>query len=369
MSTRVSSRWNALRAAVPGVALAIALALGAKLASQEIGALLLQSATSPVSPVLCAVLIGLLWRNVIGVGRRAEQGLQWVMKTLLRAGIALVGLRLTFDGLASVGTKAFPIVIACIAVVAVTTVMVGRALRIPRSLQTLIGAGTAVCGCTAIVAMAPVIRARPAEVGLALGCIVLFGCLGMLVYPWVAHQVFGSLDAAAGVFLGTSIHDTTQVVGASLIYAQQFGAPDAVAVASATKFLRNISILVLVPLAATWRQECGLEPAPAPGRAGGELRRGEVFPGFVIAFVILVIVRTLGDHAFAGSAAAHDTWVKIVSAAQKSSELLLVCGMTAVGLSVSLSQMRHLGWRPVCAAFLIAAAAAVCSLALATVLL
>ncbi len=343
------------RALANGAALAVALALAAEVTSSALREWLNPAGPSPVSPVLCAVLLGVVWRNTVGLGTQFLPGLQWITNNLLRLGIALVGLRLSLRGIASTATIAVPVVVGCITVAIGTSFLIGRFLGLSQPLRLLLAAGTAVCGCTAICAMTPIVRARPVESGLALTCVVVLGCTGMLLYPWLAHVVFGDSTHAAGVFLGTSIHDTSQVVGASLIYAQQFGAGDTVAVAGFTKLLRNLSLLVLVPLFAMW--------AGNPDGAKGKLRLAQVLPTFLIWFVVLAVVRTLGDGFVAGTAFAP-AWSQAITTGLGASELFLVCGMTAVGLSVSLADLRGVGSRALAAALLVALTVGLCSLSL-----
>lgn len=352
---------RALRSAAPGVVLAIGLALTAKFGSKEIEASLAHGHPSALSPVLLAIVLGILWRHFVGVGPDAERGVQWILGTLLKIGIALIGLRLTLQGLAGVGLIALPVVVACIATALFVSEAVGRMLGLTAGLRRLLAVGSAVCGCTAIVATAPAIRSRPLETSTALTCVVLVGSLGMLLYPWLAAAVFQAEALPVGVFLGSAIHDTSQVIGASLISAQQFGSPDVVAVASATKLFRNLSIVILVP-ALAWLSRT--QPA---GGESAEARGEPMIPAFVVWFVVLVLVRALGDHLLAASSA-QDAWLQAMSASQTLSELLMICGMTAVGLSVSLSQMYEVGLRPICAALVVAVATASCSLGLTYVL-
>jgi uncharacterized integral membrane protein (TIGR00698 family) len=335
------------------------LAFAAQALTNQLGSWIVNGKSSPLSPMLFAVLLGVTWRNVVGVGRRVERGLKWIIERLLRVGIALVGLRLTLQGLTTAGVAALPVVVACMLVATVTSLFVGRLLAIPPRLRQLLAAGTAICGCTAIVAIAPVLRARHVETAIALMCVVAIGCSAMLVYPWLASVVFGSAALPAGIFLGTSIHDTSQVVGSSLIFAQQFDAPDAVAVAGVTKFIRNLGILIAVPLAAQWCRD-DHELADAKVRWS----RALIFPTFVIWFALLVIVRTVGDKTVGLSAFIEPLWPLALRAAQSASELFLVCGMTAVGLGIPLSQLQQAGGRPLFAALLIAAVTGTCSLLL-----
>jgi uncharacterized integral membrane protein (TIGR00698 family) len=343
------------RARVDGAVLAIGLALTAELISFVLRDWLAPDRASPVSPVLCAVLLGVAWRNSFGLDASFLPGLQWVTHTLLRAGIALVGLKLALGGFAATTLAALPVVVACIATAIGVSMLMGHLLGLSRPLRLLLAAGTAICGCTAICAVTPVVRARSVESGLAVTCVVVLGCLGMLVYPWLAHAVFGDATRAVGVFLGTSIHDTAQVMGAATIYAQQFNADEAAAVAGLTKLMRNLCLLALVPLFAVW-SGAGTEGNPG-------VKRAQVLPAFLIWFLALALARTVGDGLLADTAAAA-AWSQLVAVGLGASELLLVCGMTAVGLSVSLADLRGVGSRALVAALAVAFAVCACSLTL-----
>ena len=319
--------------ALPGLVFAVALAIAAKL--------LYYATDSALSPVLCAIALGILWRNLAGVGAWAEPGIDFAGRTLLRIGIALIGLRLTLLVLADVSFAAIPIVLASVVVALVATLGLGRLLGVDNGMRTLLAAGTAICGCTAIIAVAPSINARKADIGIALTCVVLFGSIAMMSYPWLAGALFGHEVLPAGMFLGASIHDTSQVVGASLIYAEQFSAPDAVPIAGLTKFLRTLGLLVLVPAAAWWGAR-----GTAFDQASGATRRvaREALPVFVLFFVGFVILRTAGDH-YAG--AWMPAWQSVLAFAQAASEWLLLIGMAAVGLGVTFTHLREAGWRPI----------------------
>lgn len=145
--------------------------------------------------------------------------------------------------------------------------------------------------------------------------------------------------------------------------AQQFGSPELIGFASATKLFRNLSIIVLVPLLA-WS---------ARGQSADEGesadRRKPFVPHFVIWFVAFVLVRTLGDHLIVGDLQSQHMWLQIMAGSQVVSDLFMTCGMTALGLSVSLTQMHQVGLRPICAALLVAAATAGCSLGMIHLLL
>ena len=335
------------RAILPGLAFATALAIAAKGLSL--------ATSGQVSAILLAIVFGILWRNLAGLGGWAEPGLDFAGKTLLRIGIALIGLRLTFALLTGVSLVAVPVVVACIAVALIVTILLGRLFGIAPGIRHLLAAGTAICGCTAIIAIAPLLRSRQQDIGISIACIVLFGSIAMVAYPWLAHYYFADDVAAAGMFFGASIQDTSQVVGASLIYAQQFGADDAVAIAGLTKFMRTFGLLILVPMTAMWmsRSEAAVDRHQTTG-----LRRSAL-PWFVIAFILLVGVRTMGDAWVDGPA-----WRSFLEFTRQASEMLLICGMAAVGLGITFTHLREAGWKPLAVAFLAASATGATALAL-----
>jgi len=346
-------RGGAPQLAVPGLILAAVLAFLAKALSEALSEGLAGLPRLPISPVLCAILMGMLWGNLLGVPRWAGEGLNVAMRGVLRTGIALVGLRLTLAGAEAIAATALPVVALCIAVALLVGLTMARAFGVSRRLGILLAVGTAVCGCTAVIALAPVIRAKNVETAFAITCVVLFGCIAMLCYPLLAAVFFAASPLHAGVFLGTAIHDTSQVIGAALIYSQQMNAPDVLAAASVTKLLRNLSIAVLIPAAAWWaRKEAPAEESMA--------QRESALPFFVIAFMGFIVLRTVGDTMLPDMA----RWDNAVHAGQTFSELCLICGMAAVGLSVSLPQMWNVGVRPLLAGMLLALIVGACSLGL-----
>jgi uncharacterized integral membrane protein (TIGR00698 family) len=364
--------WDALRAALPGLLVAVVLALIARAVAQALAAGAAGLPKFPISPVMLAVVLGMLWRNTVGVPAWAAPGLKWAMHQLLRTGIALVGLRLTLAGAGAIAASALPVALTCLCVGLGAGLGISRLLGVPRRLGVLLAVGTAVCGATAVVAMSPVIRARHAETAFAVTCVVLFGCVAMLGYPWLAGHFFASSPRHAGIFLGTAIHDTSQVVGAALMYSQQARAPEALAAASVAKLLRNLSIAVLIPLAAwlTHRHESRERPAESAahgdaGQPAGLSGHVQLVPMFVLAFIGFIVLRTAGDALLHGGA----LWQATINTGYTASDLFLACGMTAVGLSVSFTDMWRIGWRPLAAGFAVATLVGGCSLALTRALL
>jgi uncharacterized integral membrane protein (TIGR00698 family) len=341
--------------ALPGVGLAIGLALLSRVAARGLGTGLLGFERSPISDISIAVLLGLLIRNSIGLPRVYDRGLRLCARDVLRGGIVLLGLKLSLEEAGALGVTALPIIIACIVAALVFVTWINRALGLPGRLGSLITVGTSICGISAIAATAPVIEAEEDEVSYAVACVTLFGLIALFVYPFVAHALFGAAPRLAGIFLGTAIHDTSQVAGAALMYQQQYRAPDALSAATVTKLMRNLCMVAVIPLiGARHRAAAGGRAAGGGGVARGVAPRGlprlaSMVPLFVVGFLGAVILRTMGDYGpLAFGVVDRTAWVQFLHGAETLAAWCLAVAMASIGLGTGLARIRRLGIRPFC---------------------
>jgi len=336
----VVKRFERLGELVPGMALAIGLAVAGERLAFWFGTRILGFENSPISAIPVAVLLGLLVRNLIGLPAVYEPGLKISVRFLLRFGIVLLGLRLSLAAVSLVGLAALPVIIVCIASAIVAAWWLGRVLHLPRRLASLIAVGTSICGVSAIVAAAATIEAEDDEVSYAVACVTLFGLLALFGYPFFAHWAFAEQHQLAGIFLGTAIHDTAQVAGAGLIYQDQFNAPETLSYATVTKLVRNACMAAVIPLLAVAYHRSGKSRK-------GKLSWHQAVPFFVIAFIIAAGIRTvgdLGDRAF--GLLSKDVWRDALGWADSLSFWCLTVAMVAVGLGTGLAKLRVLGLRP-----------------------
>src|SRR5699024_2206325 len=202
---------------------------------------------SPISGIFVAILVGLLIRNVLGLHRIFYEGVSFAVKYALRAGIILLGLRLSLVEALKLGAWGLPLILVCIVSGLTVTLYFTNKFNQSQRLGTLIACGTGICGVTAIMATSPVIEARENEISYAVANITMFGLIGMLFYPYLTHFFFADEPIKAGLFLGTSIHDTAQVTCSAFIYDQIYNMEKAVDVAMVTKLTRNLFIIAVIP--------------------------------------------------------------------------------------------------------------------------
>ena len=293
---------------LPGVLAAFVVMLAGFWLADQIGHAILSaqglSGSTPVSGVPVAIVLGLLLRNTLPLPASLTPGLKFATTTMLRAGIVLVGIRLSFFDVVKLGVAGLPVVLAAIGTGLVFVTWFNKKLGLPPRLGTLIAAGTSICGVTAIVATAPAIDADEREVAYAVANVVAFGLFGMLLYPYLAHAVLGSSETI-GLFLGTAVHDTSQVIGAALTYKQVYGDDVVLRVATVTKLTRNIFLAAVIPLL-TW-----LHVRSTQAQGGGAKKKTSwkaLVPGFVIGFVAMAVVRTIGDASLGSGGAAFGIW-------------------------------------------------------------
>jgi uncharacterized integral membrane protein (TIGR00698 family) len=320
---------------------------------------------SPISGISMAILLGLFLGNVLPVPALLRPGLAFSVKRMLRLGIILVGIRLSFFDVLKLGAWGIPVVVIIVSAALALSHVLARLLGVSDNLGTLAAASTAICGVTAALSVGPVIEAEESEVAYTVANVTLFGLVAMLSYPYLAHALFGATSGSAGLFLGTGIHDTSQVMGASLSYRELFRDDRALEVATVTKLTRNVFLVAVVPLLA-------LLHARRTGHAGRRVSLARLFPLFVLGFLAMAIVRSVADAGLASGGRALGIWDAPDWAAvckrvgETWGTAALGAAMAAVGLSTDLRSFRALGVRPFYLGALCAVLVAGVALALAS---
>jgi len=182
------------------------------------------------------------------------------------------------------------------------------------------------------------VSTQKVRVAYAIANITLFGVIAMIVYPYFAEWYFDNDALRTGLFLGTSIHETSQVAAAGLIYDQQFNSPETLNVATVTKLIRNTFLVILIPLFAFLYNRGELK--------GQNYSILSIFPYFVIGFIGMIIVRNIGDQLFTPNSNTYDLWVNLIGYLKILATLFLTMSMAAVGISINLNELRSMGYKP-----------------------
>lgn len=303
---------TAARAVLPGVALTALIAAIAVLIP-------LVSGFPALSPLVVAMVIGIGIRNLHGPIEGSEEGIAFSMRRVLRFAIVLLGLQLTVTQISDLGVSALLVIVGTVLTTFFVIKFMGRVLGVEGGLAELIAAGTSICGASAVIATNTVTRAGDEDVAYAIACVTVFGTLSMLLLPVIGGSI--GLDAAHyGLWVGASVHEVAQVVGAAFqggSEAGQFGT-----VAKLSRVLLLAPMILLLGLAAA-RKGTGRTQGRAP------------MPWFVFGFAALVLV----NSAFAVPEDIHAVVVPMTS-------YLLAMALAAMGLATDIGKLRAKGIRP-----------------------
>lgn len=304
---------------VPGLAMAVVLTGAATWVGQIFHI--------PVAPL--ALIAGFLIAAPLAGRIELTPGMKIAERPLLRAGVALLGLRIALGDIAGLGLQTLMLVLGCVALTLALGSGVGRLFGLPRGFAVLSASATAICGASAAMAVASVLPKGPEaekQTGYVIAVVATLSTLAMLAYPALAHWA-GLPPQAAAVFLGASIHDVAQVAGAGYSVSPQVGD-----LAVTVKLVR-VSLLALVVATVAWSFARAARDSAAKG-----VGRAALLPGFVIAFFALAGARTAGLVPEA-----------ILPAATFASNMLIGAGVVAVGAKTSISGLKSMGWRPLAA--------------------
>ncbi|HEU5297821.1 MAG TPA: putative sulfate exporter family transporter [Burkholderiaceae bacterium] len=305
------------RSLFPGVIACAVVAAAAGFLGQHYGA--------PV--LLFALLLGLAM-NFLSTQGPCGPGIEFCARTLLRFGVALLGLRITLDQVVALGWGPVVLVVASVAITITLSMVVARALGFQSLFGLLTGGATAICGASAALALSAALPSHPLKERATLFTVIGVSALStfaMVAYPMIVHAL-GLNPQQAGIFLGGTIHDVAQVVGAGYSLSTETG--DA---ATLVKLLRVAMLLPVIVVAALITRA----RTKADGD-GGDTQRPPLLPGFAVAFAVLVAVNSTG-------------WLpKPVSAlGSDASRWFLVAAIAGIGMKTQLKELATVGIKPV----------------------
>ncbi len=346
--------WQGVVRILPGFLLSVAIMLVAIPLTNVLGAWVLSlqgidptGKSSPISAVLTAIVIGILLRNLLPLPKAIEDGIKFSTTKILRLGIILVGIKLSLMDVFKLGAWGIPVVATAIFGGLWFVSWFNKRLNLPERLGTLIAAGTGICGVTAIVSVAPAIKADQKEVAYAVANITLFGLVGMFLYPYLAPHILHTSEQI-GLFLGTAVHETSQVVGAALTYKEVFNDEVVLKAATVTKLTRNLFLAIVVPMLSYLY----LRRMAAQGAGdSGKISIAKLLPAFILGFIAMAIVRSIGDAQVANGLAFGiwdaDGWKEFTKAVGETwGSRALGTAMAAVGLATSFSVFKGVGLKP-----------------------
>jgi len=285
---------------------------------------------NPVEKALVAIVIGIALRNLGLLPKFLEAGIKAYEKPLIM-GIVLYGAKLNFSQIAEENPKAlllklFVAIIVTMGVGFFAIYIMARLFNLPKKLSILLSVGTTICGGSAIAITSPLIEAEEQETSYAITTIALWGLLAIIVYPLVAGA-FSVTDLGFGVFAGTAIHSTPQVVGAGHIFSAEAGN-----IATGVKLIRNCFMVPLALVVAVWYAATTRSRAMKEGKNVNWMK---AFPWFLFGFFVMAYLGSRGYFTAEGA-----------KSFGKAGQFLILMGMAGIGMNTRLDSFKGIGIKP-----------------------
>ena len=306
-------RGELLHAIYPGLIVALTIGAAATFLSDHYGA--------PV--MLFALLIGMAFHFLHEEGR-CVAGIEFASRTVLRVGVALLGVRITFEQIAGLGVAPVAMVVVGVSTTTLFGLMMADRLKLSRTFGVLSGGAVAICGVAAALAIASVLPRNPQserDTILTVVSVTALSTIAMIAYP-ILVVALGFDERHAGVFLGGTIHDVAQVIGAGYTISPQAG--------DIATYIKMLRVAMLLPVVLTIAFVLSRRAAGAVGK------RQALLPTFLIAFAALVALNSTGIIPKLVAAGISDV-----------SRWCLVTAIAALGMKTSFKDLIAVGWRPV----------------------
>ncbi|WP_077001562.1 YeiH family protein [Variovorax sp. KK3] len=306
---------------LPGSALSAVVAAAAALVASRHG--------GPV--FLYALMIGVALHH-LSHEPRSTPGIKFCARACLRLGVGLLGARITAQQVMHLGWSTALLVAAGVVSTIVLGLAIGRRLGFTSAQGVLAGGAVAICGASAALAISAVLpRDKNAErhTLMVVVAVTLLSTVAMVAYPLIASAV-GLPAREAGIFIGATIHDVAQVIGAGYTLG-----PEAGDIATIVKLFRvaMLTVVVFAISLAFKRARAAAQPHAEGGRA---VRSAPLVPWFLVLFVAMVAVNSSGVLPPAAVRGLGET-----------SQVLLVVAVAALGMKTSFRDLAKAGWRPV----------------------
>lgn len=287
-----------------------------------------------ISPLIVGIILGMIYANSLRVHlpQAWVPGVVFCTKSLLRWGIILYGMRLTFQDVISVGVAGLTVDVIIVAVTLVLGIFVGRLLKMDRDLTLLTSMGSSICGAAAVLGSEPVLKNQPFKTAIAVATVVIFGTCAMFIYP-LLYKV-GILDLNAqemGIFAGATLHEVAHAVGAG----NSMG-PEVANTAVIVKMLRVILLAPVLLLMAF------LVPKVRKQTGNAEGKTKITIPWFAFGFLVVI-----GFNSF------NALPQEIVEILRNVDTFLLTMAMTALGVETSFDKFKQAGPKPFLLAFIL----------------
>lgn len=299
-----------------------------------------------IGATVIAILLGILINHFYSIEETSlESGVRFASKRVLKFAIILLGASLNITTILEVGKISLIVMAFTLLAAFGGGYLLGKALGLDWRMSSLISSGTGVCGGSAIAAVSPVIDAEDHQISYAMSSTFIFDMLMIVLFPLLGKALQLS-DMAYGLWTGTAVNDTSSVVAAGYAFSEAAGD-----FATMVKLTRTLSIIPIVIIFTLIQMRNTRKKANVSGSKRMDMNLKSIFPWFILGFLALAFINSIGLIPAAGSQIMKDI-----------SKFLMVVALAAIGLNTDLSEMKQSGFKPMIHGFAISTLVVIVSL-------
>ncbi len=296
--------------------------------------------------ILLGIISGMFYRNIVFGGKIPDMLVDGfrLSRLMIKVGIILLGSLYTFSAIIKLGFTAIALISAFVVLTVLMVLWLGKAFGLDRSMTAVLANALSICGVSAAVATSPAVEAKASHVAYAIATILGFGVLTMFLSPYIGHEL-GLTNMQYGAWIGTGILNTGQVLASALAFDPQAGPGTALAVAEVWNVMRVIAIPFAV-FAVTFWYWAGKDAVDSKGnrQSLGSLLV-EKFPVFVIGFMAMVFLTSMGAFGDVGVESGHSPSAAIMSL-RVTMQWIFGFGLVGLGGFIDFDELRQAGGAP-----------------------
>ncbi len=262
-----------------------------------------------------AIIIGIIYNNTIGTQKIFKDGVKFSLKKLLKVGIVLLGFKLNIYAILKLGPIILTMVVVYVPFALILSILLGKIFKVNKKLATLIGVGSSICGASAVVAMAPCIKADDDDSVIAVSIVSVLGAVGVIIYSSIASTTINITPIQYGAWSGLSLHGVAHALAAAFALGDISG--------EIGTFVKMSRVLMIVPVSIVLGFVFDKESTSS---------KKVKFPMYVLYFILAGVINSLGIIP-----------ESVTNLLTKGSSLFILMAMTAMGLSVNFKSIINKG--------------------------
>lgn len=273
-----------------------------------------------LSTLIIAIIIGGFIKNTVGISKKLEEGIRFCSKKVLRLAIILLGFKLSFSQILTIGPKAVVVVLISTSATILFTKYIGRKFKLKNDLTILLATGISVCGAAAIAAVDAIIKSDEEDVAYSIGVITALGVIFMFVYP-LMFNFFKMNSQLYSIWAGASIHEVAQVVAAGFTVSNDVGTQ--ATIVKLTRVLFIIPITLILSLTSSKKENSKFS------------FKNVSVPYFILLFLLIVVINSIIQIP-----------KNILNLLVKLDGYLMTLAMAGLGLDLNITSMKRVGLKP-----------------------